>query len=52
MSTEFKINYDMSEYYTYIYYDPLRNWEPMYVGKGKDDRALVHLALKCNDLQS
>lgn len=33
-------------YYTYIYYDPIRNNEPIYVGKGKDDRAWAHLSRK------
>jgi hypothetical protein len=36
----------MSEYYTYIYYDPLRNNEPIYVGKGTKDRAWSHLTRK------
>lgn len=30
-------------YYTYIYYDPSRSNEPIYVGKGKGDRAWSHL---------
>lgn len=30
-------------YYTYIYYDPSRNNEPIYVGKGKCNRAWAHL---------
>jgi len=34
------------EYYTYIYYDPSRNNEPIYVGKGKKLRAWRHLNLK------
>jgi len=33
----------MDEFYTYIYYDPLRNNIPMYVGKGKHNRAWEHL---------
>lgn len=33
----------MKEFYTYIYYDPSRNNEPIYIGKGKDDRVWVHL---------
>ena len=33
-------------YYTYIYYDPSRNNEPIYVGKGKDHRAWDHLKTK------
>lgn len=31
------------EFYVYIYYDPSRNKEPIYVGKGKNDRAWKHL---------
>lgn len=30
-------------FYTYIYYDPSRNNEPIYVGKGKDERAWSHI---------
>jgi hypothetical protein len=30
-------------YYVYIYYDPLRNHEPFYVGKGINERAWCHL---------
>ena len=30
-------------FYTYLYRDPSRNNEPIYVGKGKGDRAFVHL---------
>ena len=30
-------------YYTYIYYDPSRGNEPIYVGKGKGGRAWDHL---------
>lgn len=37
--------YDMTKYYTYLYTDPSRD-EPIYVGKGKKDRALVHLKRK------
>lgn len=33
----------MNEFHTYIYYDPSRNNEPFYVGKGKDDRWRIHL---------
>jgi hypothetical protein len=36
------------EYYTYIYYDPSRNNEPIYVGKGHKLRAWRHLTLKGN----
>src|ERR1035437_7856576 len=32
-----------TEFYTYIYYDPSRNNEPIYVGKGKDQRAWDHI---------
>lgn len=32
----------MESYYTYIYYDTLRE-EPIYIGKGKDNRAWQHL---------
>ena len=31
------------EFYAYIYYDPTRNNEPFYVGKGKGERAWSHL---------
>jgi hypothetical protein len=31
------------EYYTYIYYDPSRNNEPIYIGKGKEVRAWSHM---------
>lgn len=34
------------EFYTYIYYDPSRNNEPIYVGKGKENRAWDHLTSK------
>lgn len=34
------------QYYTYIYYDPSRNNEPIYVGKGYDKRAWDHLTSK------
>lgn len=30
-------------FYTYIYYDPSRNNEPIYVGKGQNKRAWIHL---------
>jgi len=33
----------MEDFYTYIYYDPSRNNEPIYVGKGIEDRAWKHL---------
>lgn len=33
-------------YYTYIYYDPSRNNEPFYVGKGHNERAWSHLKSK------
>lgn len=33
-----------ANFYTYIYYDPSRNNEPIYVGKGKKKRAWVHLS--------
>ena len=33
-------------FYTYIYYDPSRNNEPFYVGKGKVDRAWTHYTRK------
>lgn len=33
-------------FYTYIYYDPGRNNEPIYVGKGKEYRAWCHLYRK------
>ena len=36
----------MENYYTYIYYDPSRDNEPIYVGKGKDARAWSHLKCK------
>jgi len=36
----------MNNYYTYIYYDPSRNNEPIYVGKGRDSRAWSHLKRK------
>lgn len=36
----------MTEFYTYIYYDPSRNNEPIYVGKGKGNRAWRHLNRK------
>ena len=32
------------EFYTYIYYDPLRNNIPIYVGKGCKERAWIHLS--------
>lgn len=31
------------KFYTYVYRDPSRKNEPIYVGKGQDDRAYVHL---------
>jgi hypothetical protein len=34
------------QYYTYIYYDPSRNNEPIYVGKGFNNRAWDHLNSK------
>lgn len=33
-------------FYTYIYYDPSRNNEPIYVGKGYDKRVWEHLSIK------
>lgn len=30
------------DFYTYIYYDPSRNNEPFYVGKGTGNRAWIH----------
>jgi hypothetical protein len=33
-------------HYTYIYYDPSRNNEPIYVGEGSKNRAWVHLRKK------
>lgn len=33
----------MTAFYTYIYYDPSRNGEPIYVGKGHNRRAWYHL---------
>lgn len=33
----------MGDYYVYIYYDPLFDNEPMYVGKGKGNRFASHL---------
>ena len=35
----------VSNYYTYIYFDPSNNYQPFYVGKGKNDRAWDHLRL-------
>ncbi len=32
--------------YTYIYYDPSRNNEPIYVGQGINDRVWVHFSRK------
>lgn len=32
------------EFYTYVYYDPLRNNTPIYVGKGCNERAWIHLS--------
>jgi len=38
------INSDMdTQFYTYIYRDPSRNSEPIYVGKGFGNRAWVHI---------
>ncbi len=37
-----------NQYYTYVYYDPSREMEPIYVGKGKGRRAAKHL--KRNDI--
>ena len=34
-----------AQYYTYIYYDPSRNNEPFYIGKGKNERAWEHLGM-------
>lgn len=34
------------KYYTYIYFDPSRNNEPIYVGKGSGKRNLYHLTRK------
>jgi len=36
----------MEDFYTYIYYDPSRNNEPFYVGKGIKQRAWKHLFRK------
>jgi hypothetical protein len=36
----------MEDFYTYIYYDPSRNNEPIYVGKGYADRAWDHFTRK------
>lgn len=36
----------MTDFYTYIYYDPSRGNEPIYVGKGKENRAWSHLKSK------
>lgn len=36
----------MHDFYTYIYYDPVRNYEPIYVGKGCGNRAWSHLSSK------
>jgi hypothetical protein len=36
----------MDEFYVYIYYDPSRNNEPIYVGKGSGERAWRHLRRK------
>lgn len=35
-----------TDFYTYIYYDPSRNNEPIYVGKGQKQRAWAHLKRK------
>ena len=37
---------DNDIFYTYVYYDPSRNNEPIYVGKGKGERAWQHLSKK------
>lgn len=37
-----------SEFYTYVYRDPLTGNEPIYVGKGKNKRAYEHLTRKDN----
>ena len=34
----------IEEFYAYIYYDPSRNNEPIYAGKGNDGRAWDHLS--------
>lgn len=34
------------KFYTYIYRDPSRNNEPIYIGKGKKNRAWDHLRIK------
>ena len=36
----------MEHFYTYIYYDPSRNNEPFYVGKGTGERAWKHYKRK------
>lgn len=36
------------KYYIYIYFDPTRDNEPFYVGKGNGNRALTHLYRKDN----
>lgn len=36
----------MNNFYTYIYYNPSRNNEPIYIGKGKKTRAWAHLKSK------
>lgn len=36
----------MDKFYTYVYYDPSRNNEPIYVGKGTKNRAWKHFSRK------
>ena len=36
----------MTQYYTYVYKDPLKNMEPFYVGKGNGKRLYRHLSRK------
>ena len=38
----------MNSFYIYIYFDPSRNMEPFYVGKGKGNRDKRHLGRKDN----
>lgn len=35
---------EMKQFYVYVYRDPSRKNEPIYCGKGQDDRAYVHLS--------
>lgn len=37
---------ERDRFYSYIYYDPSRNNEPIYVGKGHGKRAWQHLSIK------